>query len=616
MVNKISRRDLLKTAAGASYLSLAGVSPSPEMTPNVGAHQASSATAGAEPSAPEASVEILPLSCTSEVIIPPRGKSFMKFSYDFPEPSVEFAGLRISFRLHTFENTYGLDRTAMKVESATDGSLEITCSRLVWAGGQMSAPGTLRAHIRKNGDRVEWRAVAEMEQPIKSIVTIVRGVPRGEISGGGLPFFDPHDDEILLGYPFGAGALFLERGLAEMINTPLVVIQSGGAQFFSLSARCDAVRANRFYFQPGENGYRVEMIYEQAGWVKSGKLESPLWCAGRAATMAGACEPHFAHVEKAFGIPTWEKRTDVAPWCREAALAINLHGMHWTGYIFNDYAKMLAILRWIATQIPAKHVFVLLPAWDGRFYWNYPLYKTDPRMGGDEGFRTLIHEGQKLGFHFMPMFGTNCANNRHPEYAQFADAAMSQIDGDHFDLNWVDWDNDRHMEGWSPYMNVGVESWRNWLSARISETIDRFGLDAYFLDIVGGWENNTKADSHEGTRRLVADLRAKYPHVMVFGEMHYDALQAFIPVFHVQRESAYRDAYTKYGRAFQHLSHPAPGRGSSGLHESGFAKFDPKIVPADTLIIPTITVVDDTFDKYRDVMADLIAQARQRANIA
>lgn len=538
----------------------------------------------------------------------------MKFSYDFPEPSVEFGGLRIAFRLHTFENTYGLDRDAMKVERTADG-LDVSCSQLVWAGGQMKTPGMVRARIRQANGGVEWSATAEMAQPIKSIVTIVRGAPRGKISGGGLPFFDPHDDEVLLGYPFGAGALFLERGLAEMINTPLVVIQNGDTQFFSLSARCDAVRANRFYFQPGDSGYRVEMVYEQAGWVKSGKLESPLWSAGTANTMAAACEPHFAHVERAFGIPTWEERADVAPWCREAALALNLHGMHWTGYIFNDYAKMLTILRWINTQIPGKNVFVLLPAWDGRFYWNYPLYKTDPRMGGDEGFRTLIHEGQKLGFHFMPMFGTNCANNRHPEYAQFADAAMSQIDGDHFDLNWVDWDNDRHMEGWSPYMNVGVDSWRNWLFNRISETIDRFGLDAYFLDIVGGWENNTNADPHEGTRRLVADLRAKYPHVMVFGEMHYDALQAFIPVFHVQRETAYRDAYTKYGRAFQHLSHPAPGRGSSGLHESGFARFDPKIVAADTLVIPTLTVVDDTFDKYRDVMADLISQARQRARI-
>jgi hypothetical protein len=43
--------------------------------------------------------------------------------------------------------------------------------------------------------------------------------------------------------------------------------------------------------------------------------------------------------------------------------------------------------------------------------------------------------------------------------------------------------------------------------------------------------------------------------------------------------------------------------------------FDPKIVAAETLIIPTITVVDDTFDRCQEVMADLIVQARERAGI-
>ena len=190
MGTKLSRRELLKSAAGASCVALTGM------------------PAHADPLAEAMPVTdssgILPLTSTSEVFIPPRGASFMKFSYDFPEPAVEFAGLRFSFRLHTFENTYGLDRDSMKVESTSDG-IEVTCTKLVWAGGQLTAQGTLRARFRQNGGRVEWSAVAEMEQPIKSLVTIVRGVPRGKISAGGIAFFDPHDDEILLGYPFGAG---------------------------------------------------------------------------------------------------------------------------------------------------------------------------------------------------------------------------------------------------------------------------------------------------------------------------------------------------------------------------------------------------------------------------
>lgn len=137
-------------------------------------------------------------------------------------------------------------------------------------------------------------------------------------------------------------------------------------------------------------------------------------------------------------------------------------------------------------------------------------------------------------------------------------------------------------------------------------------VDSYFLDIAGGWENNTRADTHEGTRRLVSDLRQKYPGILCCGEMHYDALMAFIPLFHVFSEHAYPEAFRKYCRAFQHLSHPAPGRGSSGVHESGFSHFDPQTLSLDPQQIPTITVVDDTFDRYRDVMAEIIARAKER----
>lgn len=536
----------------------------------------------------------------------------MKFSFDFPEPSVEFQGLSVSFRLYTFENTYALDRDSMTIEDKGDDGLAIHCSQLVWAGGQQKAAGRLEARLGRRGAFVECNAKAEMAQPIKSISAIVRGVPRGKVSAGGQHFFDPKDDEVLLGYPFGGGSLFMANGM----NTPLAVIQAGEQEFFVLSALDREVRANRFYLQPGEKGYRVELTYEREGWQKSNQIESCTWRFGRTTSLDAAFRPHFEHVERTFNLPSWESREDVPPWLREIALVVSLHGMHWTGYVFNDFARMRAILEWIAPQIPPRRVLVFLPAWDGRYYWNYPIYQADPRLGGEEGLRTLIDKGRSLGFHFMPMFGTNAANSRLEMFPKVADATMAQIDGDAFNLNWVDWDNDRHNEGWGPYMNVGVDSWREWLGGRISDFLTRYGVESYFLDIAGGWENNTKADTHEGTRRLVEDVRRRHPGVLVCGEMHYDALMSFIPFYHVFSESAYPAAMDKYARSFQHLSHPAPGRGSSGVHESGFGRFDPKTLSLSPHQIPTLTVVDDTFTRYREAMAQVIVQAKQRAGIA
>ena len=592
MLDDLTRRDWVKLVGAAGAGSL--------IAPRMGA-------------APRHDPAILPLTSTSEVFVPGRGRTFQKFSFDFPEPSVEFGGYRFGFLVFTRENVYGLDAALMVAEEAED-ALTLAASGLVWAGGQAKAPGRLVAHFRQSGDAIEWDVTADMDQPIKSVTTVIRGIPRGKISSGGGRPFDPKDDELLYGYPFGAGDLF-GGNTAWGMSTPFVAVEAGDADFRYLSSLDDRVRAKRFFFQPGETGYRVEAVFEAEGWLDQQRLAVPTWRLGRTTTLEAATEAHYAHLERAYGIPTWESRDDVPAWLRDVGLVLALHGMHYTGYAFNDFARMLEILQWAAPQFPAERTLVFLPAWDGRYYWNYPAYRADERLGGEAGLKRLVDQGHQLGYRFMPMFGMNAANRRQREFRNVADAATYRIDGDRFDLDWVDWDNDRHQEGWLSYMNLGVDSWREWLNARIVDTIERYGMDAYFLDISAGWMNNTQADMHEGTRRLVAELRGTHPEVLACGEFHYDALLGFIPLFHVYSPQA-----TKYARFFAHLSHPAPGRGSSGVHESGFGTFD-----AATLgmgqgsggggPIPTITVVDDTFTTYKDQFAAALARAKQIGGI-
>jgi hypothetical protein len=236
-------------------------------------------------------------------------------------------------------------------------------------------------------------------------------------------------------------------------------------------------------------------------------------------------------------------------------------------------------------------------------------------MGGEAGFRALIREGQALGFRMMPMFGANAANRSQPAWTRFSEAFTEKIDGDRADFNWVDWDNDRHQDGWLSYMNLGVDSWRQWLFERIGSIIERFAVDAYFLDIVGGFVNNPRADMHEGTRRLVADLQARFPRVAAVGEMHYDALLEFIPLYHSFSQVEIAPQIQQYGRFFQHLSLPAPGRGSSGVHEAGFGRWREETLSLTEHQIPTLGVVDDTFERYRDRMEAVVERARARAGI-
>jgi hypothetical protein len=254
--HRLTRRAWLKEvgAAGAGWVLAVGA----PTRPPVSSPSLLSARAG------EADGTVLEKTSTSDVFMPPRGRSFQKFSFDFPEPSVAFDGYEFGFRLFTHENTYGLSKAHLTVRPIERG-VEATCTELVWAGGQQRQPGRLTARLTKLGTAVECDVDAAIDRPIKALAMILRGVPRGRLSAAGAPFFDPHDDEVLLGYPFSGGDLSGPQGNGGL-TTPLVFVQSGDERTLALSSLDDRVRTKRFYFQPGGNGYRVEALVEAEGW--------------------------------------------------------------------------------------------------------------------------------------------------------------------------------------------------------------------------------------------------------------------------------------------------------------------------------------------------------------
>ena len=293
------------------------------------------------------------------------------------------------------------------------------------------------------------------------------------------------------------------------------MVQASPTDVIYISSLDDRVRPKRFYLAPGETSYRVEAIYEHDGWRNDKRVQMPAWRLGHAASVDEAIAPHMQHLERAFSIPAWETRTDVPDWMRNVAMVTTLHGMHYTGFMFNDYAKQLEILRWMATQIPGERVLVFSRAWDGRYYWDYPNYQrvgSHGRRGrhssdsSSEGAEARLQDDADVRHELGEQEASRCGRRSRT-------ASTNKIDGDVYNLNWVDWNNDRHQDGWLAYMNLGVDSWRKHLEGRIAEMIDRYGVDAYFLDIAGGHVNSTNGDMHEGTRRLVRICAAKYPKV-------------------------------------------------------------------------------------------------------
>src|SRR5215468_2429347 len=163
MSEKISRRDVIKGlgAAGVGGLINSGTTKA-SASPRINRPLPQAVLT------PRADGEITPLTSSSEVFIPPRGRGYMKFSFDFPEPVVSFGEHRFGFLVFTAENTYALDRDQMRV--ALDGDMmKLTCSGFTWAGSQEKVQGSLAATFQRSIGKIEWDVTVEMDQPIKTV---------------------------------------------------------------------------------------------------------------------------------------------------------------------------------------------------------------------------------------------------------------------------------------------------------------------------------------------------------------------------------------------------------------------------------------------------------------
>lgn len=60
-----------------------------------------------------------------------------------------------------------------------------------------------------------------------------------------------------------------------------------------------------------------------------------------------------------------------------------------------------------------------------------------------------------------------------------------------------------------------------------------------------------------------------------------------------------------------HLRQPAPGAGSSGVHEAGFQCYVP--TRFSPILIPTLSIVDDTLPDHQEEVLSTIEVAKEYA---
>lgn len=501
------------------------------------------------------------------------------FSFDFDNPDIELAGWNVSVQVITFENTYGLHRPDLSVDKATD---RVTCNRLTWAGGQETAEGGVALEATETEYGTGFDLTAEHSEKIRCTKLVVEDLPPGTLLGRRWQDEAIDEDGTVLSYP------------TFQVPTPLLFLRADDEYVFFRS-RDDEMRAKRFAVYERDGRTIFELIHEERADRMGRRVEVPTWEIGRIDDPRQIVDAQKAHVADAYDIAPWEKRTDMPDWTRDISLVVALHGMHWSGYVFNTYGEMREALQWLEERISPSNVLVYLPGWEGRYYWQYGDYGPAERLGGEEAFRRFTEYATETGFHLMPMFGVHCANEGSENFEQWGKPSrLTSAGGYPMQGNKPDWDVSRARDpGWQAWLNVGAAGWRNRLVDEVSTTVDEYDLDAVFFDTHHLWKNDPNNPMYEGLLELKEELHNRFPDLLITGEGWYDALGAITPVCHSAPPERYSDFFTDYNRRWGHLSYPDPSRGSTGVHETGYREFDLPDGPEEAFI-PTLTVVDGT----------------------
>lgn len=549
-------------------------------------------------------------------------------SFDPRDPMYKVPGLDgVSWgaQVFTVDNGYGVDSDAASYAiTGTLGRLE--SPRLRTFGQQRAVPGSLEVSVRADEDNgALWSLKAHCEEPIKSIKLMLRGLPTRYAAEG---WWQAVDSPGSVARPSPALPLLWQYPGDWLTPWACAGDSSGGAV---LSIRDTAVGRKRLYVhQPPYAGFEpvVEVVCEADASHFGLEWTSPeirLHICGNKVQVRQDFVGHLAHLESAYSLQPWEKRADCPEWLKRIRLVLNLHGQHWTGYVMNNFDDMAAALQVVTEYVPGEELLAYVLGWEGRYYYQYPLFSPGEEMGGEEGFRRFLAVARELKVQVMPMFGANGANVlKYPEWERSTFRSLTNRSS--ISINYPDWDTDRSGEDTQVFLNPGEATFRQHLVEVVTSAVSSYDLGAVYLDTTAAWFNDPRFNLFEGYRSLIAELRSRHPALVVMGEGWYDALLGLFPVnqswFGSSHHYRFPELLARYARVFSHVVEGAPGEGSTGVHERGFrqpgdpfalqgyAPFaSPQTSPGQ---IPSINIVDTTLGRYRDDFKAFLSQLGSR----
>jgi hypothetical protein len=267
---------------------------------------------------------------------------------------------------------------------------------------------------------------------------------------------------------------------------------------------------------------------------------------------------HRNWLEKAFQLKPFKQHSNFPEWADKINFVLEIwgarrdrinpaHSFDEMRERINDFAKLYD---------PRKTLLYLAGFAEHGIDSNAPDYNPSSQCGGEEKFKLLVDEAHRLGYKVMIHTNVLAMTFHHRLYPEFK--KFQVIDCFGREQTWgLDMDGDWLAEPYFAYINPANTEWGDLMKKTLGDLINKFNLDAVFLDqTLLAFNVSNGKNFLKGMRDHIQRLQKAFPGILFAGEGINEQVLPALPMAQIHGIDSITEVHGMEGRVAWREVHP------------------------------------------------------------
>ena len=267
---------------------------------------------------------------------------------------------------------------------------------------------------------------------------------------------------------------------------------------------------------------------------------------------------HRSWLENAFKLTPYQEHTNFPKWADDINFVLEVWGARRDkispAHSFDEMRER--IKEFAELHDPKRTLLYLAGFAEHGIDSNAPDYNPSPQCGGEEGFKLLVGEAHRLGYKVMVHTNVLAMTFHHRLYPQFKKFQVVDCFGR--EQTWgLDMDGDWLAEPYFAYINPANSEWGDLMEKTLGDIINKFNLDAVFLDQTLLAFNVSNGNNFlKGMREHIQRLQKAFPEILFAGEGINEQVLPALPLAQIHGIDSITEVHGMEGRVEWREVHP------------------------------------------------------------